>query len=69
MRVRACCGPPDPNGRARDITNVGAPPYDQISPEQQDLLYGLSPCNIVLVSYPREAGEQKYTAARDTLAR
>jgi uncharacterized protein (DUF1015 family) len=68
MRVRALRGHRYAIGRERDISKVVAPPYDQISPEQQDLLYGLSPGNIVRVSYPREAGEQKYTAARDTLA-
>jgi uncharacterized protein (DUF1015 family) len=69
MRVRAFRGHRYAIGRERDISKVVAPPYDQISPEQQELLYGLSPANIVRVSYPREADEQKYTAARDTLAR
>jgi uncharacterized protein (DUF1015 family) len=68
MRVRAFRGYRYAIGREREISKVVAPPYDQISPEQQDLLYGLSPANIVRVSYPRDAGDQKYTAARDTLA-
>jgi uncharacterized protein (DUF1015 family) len=69
MRVRAFRGYRYAIGRERDVSKVVAPPYDQISPEQQDLLYGLSPANIVRVSYPRDGGDDKYTAARDTLAR
>jgi uncharacterized protein (DUF1015 family) len=68
MRVRAFRGYRHAIGREREVSKVVAPPYDQISPEQQDLLYGLSPANIVRVSYPRDAGDRKYTAARDTLA-
>ena len=69
MRVRAFRGYRYAIGRERDVSKVVAPPYDQISPEQQELLYGLSPANVVRVSYPREAGDGKYRAARDTLAR
>jgi uncharacterized protein (DUF1015 family) len=69
MRVRAFRGYRHAIGRERDISKVVAPPYDQISAEQQDLLYALSPANIVRVSYPRDAGDRKYTAARDTLSR
>ena len=69
MRVRALRGYRYAIGREREISKVVAPPYDQISPEQQALLYALSPANIVRLSYPRDAGEAKYSAARDTLAR
>jgi uncharacterized protein (DUF1015 family) len=69
MRVRALRGYRYAIGRERDLGKVVAPPYDQISPEQQELLYALSPANIVRVSYPRDAGDAKYAAARDTLAR
>jgi uncharacterized protein (DUF1015 family) len=69
MRLRAFRGYRYAIGREREISKVVAPPYDQISPAQQDLLYGLSPANIVRVSYPRDPGEQKYDAARETLAR
>jgi len=69
MRVRAFRGYRHAIGREREVSKVVAPPYDQISSEQQALLYGLSPANIVRVSYPRDAGEDKYAAARDTLAR
>jgi uncharacterized protein (DUF1015 family) len=68
MRVRAFRGYRHAIGRERDVSKVVAPPYDQISAEQQDLLYALSPANIVRVSYPRDEGDRKYTAARDTLA-
>ena len=69
MRVRAFAGYRYAIGREREVSKVVAPPYDQISPEQQDVLYALSPANIVRLSYPREPGERKYTAARETLAR
>jgi uncharacterized protein (DUF1015 family) len=69
MRVRAFRGYRHAIGRERDVSKVVAPPYDQISAEQQDLLYALSPANIVRVSYPRDEGDRKYTAARDTLSR
>ena len=69
MRVRAFRGYRYAIGRERDVSKVVAPPYDQISPEQQELLYGLSPANIVRVSYPRDDGDEKYAAAGATLAR
>ena len=69
MRVRAFRGYRHAIGRERDISKVVAPPYDQISAAQQDLLYSLSPANIVRVSYPRDDGDRKYAAARDTLSR
>jgi len=69
MRVRALSGYRYAIGREREISKVVAPPYDQISAEQQELLYALSPGNIVRLSYPRDLGDAKYTAARDTLAR
>jgi uncharacterized protein (DUF1015 family) len=69
MRVRALRGYRYAIGREREISKVVAPPYDQISPEQQELLYALSSANIVRLSYPHDAGEAKYSAARDTLAR
>jgi uncharacterized protein (DUF1015 family) len=51
----------------RDIAKVVAPPYDQISPEQQELLYSMSPANIVRVSYPTDGRDDKYARARATL--
>ena len=69
MRVRAFRGYRYAIGRERDVSKVVAPPYDQISPEQQSLLYALSPANIVRVSFPGEPEDRKYAAARETLAR
>ena len=72
MRVR-----PFPGYRwagSGDLTSVVAPPYDQISPAMQAQLYGMSPGNIVRVSYPADqpaAGEtaDKYARAHATLDR
>jgi len=60
--------------RVRDVSQVVAPPYDQISPEIQDRLYAMHPHNIVRVSYPRDEpgpGEvaDKYERAGGTLER
>jgi uncharacterized protein (DUF1015 family) len=60
--------------RVRDVSQVVAPPYDQISPEIQDRLYAMHPYNIVRVSYPRDEpgpGEvaDKYERAGETLER
>ena len=69
MRVRAFRGYRYAIDRERDLSKVVAPPYDQISSEQQDLLYAMSPANIVRLSYPREEPEDgdKYAAAHATL--
>ena len=66
MRVRPFRGYRYAIGREREISKVVAPPYDQISAEQQDALYAMSPANIVRVSYPRDEGD-KYARARATL--
>lgn len=55
-------------GQVVDVSNVVAPPYDQISPETQERLYALSPDNIVRITYGRdEAGTDKYARARQVL--
>ena len=69
MRIRAFRGYRHAIGRERDASKVVAPPYDQISPEQQDLLYALSGDNIVRVSYPKDEGGDRYAVARATLER
>ena len=70
MRVRPLRGHRFAIDRERDVSKVVAPPYDQISPEQQDALYAMSPANLVRVSYPRdEAADDKYARARATLDR
>jgi uncharacterized protein (DUF1015 family) len=66
VRVRSFRGYRYAIGREREISKVVAPPYDQISAEQQDALYALSPANIVRVSYPKDEGD-KYARARATL--
>ena len=51
---------------------VVAPPYDVISPEEQDRLYARSPYNIVRLTYGKQfetdgASNNRYTRARETL--
>jgi uncharacterized protein (DUF1015 family) len=67
MRVRAFRGHRYAIDREREISKVVAPPYDQISPEQQDALYAMSPANIVRVSFPKDEDDDKYARARATL--
>ena len=50
--------------RERGLSNVFAPPYDQISPERQDRLYARAPENIVRVTYPKREGEPYGDAAK-----
>jgi len=52
----------------KDLSKVVAPPYDVISPEEQDMLYGSDPYNIVRIllgkDYPGDNDkENKYTRA------
>lgn len=56
----------------RDLSKVVAPPYDVISPEEQEMLYNSDPYNIVRIllgkDYPGDNDrENKYTRARDFL--
>ena len=53
--------------KERGLSNVFAPPYDQISPERQDRLYARAPENIVRVTYPKKEGDP-YAAAAKTQA-
>ena len=56
------------SARARDVSAVVAPPYDQIGPETQDRLYAMSPHNIVRVTLARdEPGLDRYHGAREVL--
>ena len=66
MEIRPFRGYRYAGDAARDISAVVAPPYDQISPENQDRLYAMSPHNIVRVSYPKD-GADKYRGARAVL--
>jgi uncharacterized protein (DUF1015 family) len=47
---------------------VIAPPYDVISPAQQQTLYEQSPYNVVRLEYGREQGDERYTAAATAIA-
>ena len=67
MRLRPFRGYRYGIDREREISKVVAPPYDQISPEQQDALYAMSPANIVRLSYPKDDEGDKYARARATL--
>jgi uncharacterized protein (DUF1015 family) len=51
------------------LKNLVCPPYDIISPEQQDTLYDLDPHNAVRLELPRgEDGTEKYAAAARAFA-
>jgi uncharacterized protein (DUF1015 family) len=50
-------------GRVGDLAAVVAPPYDVISPAQQDALYDRSPYNVVRLILPREAARAEAAAA------
>jgi uncharacterized protein (DUF1015 family) len=49
--------------RVGDLAAVVAPPYDVISPAQQDALYDRSPYNVVRLILPREAARAEAAAA------
>ncbi len=54
--------------RVPDMAEVLAPPYDVISPKQQEALYNKSPYNFVRVDFKKkEGGEDAYEAARREL--
>jgi uncharacterized protein (DUF1015 family) len=50
------------------LSGAIAPPYDVISPAQQDALYERSPANVIRLEYGREPGAERYEAAARTLA-
>ena len=73
MKIRAFRGYRYGIGRVVDVSRVVAPPYDQISPEQQRQLHEMDPHNIVRLTLPMDhsgAGsepdpnEGKYASAR-----
>src|SRR5947208_2637290 len=65
MEIRPFRGYRYSAARVSDMSSVVAPPYDQISPETQSLLYDTSPWNMVRITLGREG----YAAARTTLDR
>lgn len=52
-----------------DLSAVVAPPYDVISPEEQERYYEQHPCNVVRLILPKEEGGNKYVLAAATLRR
>ncbi len=52
--------------KIENLTEVLAPPYDVISPEEQEELYGESPYNVVRLILSKCAGEKKYINAGQT---
>lgn len=54
--------------RAGRLDTLIAPPYDVISPAQQEALYAASPYNIVRIELSREEGEARYASAAALLA-
>jgi len=52
--------------RERGLSNVFAPPYDQISPELQDRLIARAPENIVRITYPKKDVADPYAEAAKT---
>jgi len=58
--------------KIKDLSKVVAPPYDVISPEEQDLLYNSEPHNIIRILLGKDlaedsAKENKYTRAAEFL--
>ncbi len=54
--------------KARGLSAVFAPPYDQISPLGGERLYAQAPENIVRITCRRKDGEDPYAGAAQTLA-
>ena len=54
--------------KARGLSTVFAPPYDQIPPAKQDALYAQAPENIVRITCRRKDDEDQYAGAAKTLA-
>jgi uncharacterized protein (DUF1015 family) len=52
--------------KIENLSKVLAPPYDVISPEEQEELYGVSPYNVVRLILSKCEGEQKYVKAGAT---
>ena len=50
-----------------DLKNVIVPPYDVITPEEQNQYYDTSPHNYIRINLNNTAGEEKYSSAANTL--
>jgi uncharacterized protein (DUF1015 family) len=53
-------------GRVREVSDVVAPPYDQITPDVRERLLAMSPDNVVRITLP---GPDGYDGAREVLER
>ena len=61
-------------GRIPDASRVVAPPYDVISPEEQEKLYAASPYNVIRLELGKKTAKDdgknnRYTRAREVLER
>ena len=59
--------------KVKDIAKVVSPPYDVISPEEQDFLHNLSPYNFTHVDFGKDKASDdkvnnKYARAKKTYA-
>jgi uncharacterized protein (DUF1015 family) len=54
MRIKPLRGYRYARASSRDVSNVVAPPYDQITSDMREQLYTMSPDNVVRVTFPRE---------------
>ena len=50
-----------------DLKNVIVPPYDVITPEEQNQYYDASPYNYIRINLNNTAGDEKYSSAANTL--
>ena len=46
-----------------DLKNVIVPPYDVITPEEQNQYYDASPHNYIRINLNNTAGDEKYSSA------
>jgi uncharacterized protein (DUF1015 family) len=58
----------NPN-KIKDFSSVLAPPYDVISPSEQNELYEKSPYNVIRLILPKGEGDEKYARASKTFRR
>ena len=50
-----------------DLKNVIVPPYDVITPEEQNHYYDVSPYNYIRINLNNTVGDEKYFSAANTL--
>lgn len=52
--------------KIEDFSSVVAPPYDVISPDEQNMLYEKSPLNVIRLILAKGETDEKYTQANET---